>query len=66
MNYGFQSLACAKRINILKLINQFFVLHFYRLSYHQRIKDMMPASYEKLIPEITAPIYKYAAEGAGM
>ena len=36
-----------------------------RLSYHQRIKDMMPESFESLIPAKPEPKFKYAAEGAG-
>ncbi|GLG96631.1 Nuclear cap-binding protein subunit 1, partial [Gryllus bimaculatus] len=36
-----------------------------RLSYHQRVKDMMPESYEPLIPVKPEPQYKYTAEGAG-
>lgn len=36
-----------------------------RLSYHQRVKDMMPESYECLIPEKPEPNYKYTADGAG-
>lgn len=35
-----------------------------RLSYFQRIRDMMPESYAELIPEPPEPIYKYSAEGA--
>jgi nuclear cap-binding protein subunit 1 len=36
-----------------------------RLSYHQRIKDMMPESFESLIPAKPEAKFKYAAEGAG-
>lgn len=39
---------------------------FLRLSYHQRIKEMMPESYAKLIPNPPAPSYKYTSEDAGM
>ncbi|XP_063973553.1 nuclear cap-binding protein subunit 1 [Diachasmimorpha longicaudata] len=35
-----------------------------RLSYHQRIRDMMPESYAELIPAVPEPIYKYSSEGA--
>ncbi|XP_034940249.1 nuclear cap-binding protein subunit 1 [Chelonus insularis] len=35
-----------------------------RLSYHQRIRDMMPESYAELIPAVPEPIYKYTSEGA--
>ncbi|CAG2056149.1 unnamed protein product [Timema podura] len=36
-----------------------------RLSYHQRIKEMMPPSYEALLPAKPEPKFKYAEEGAG-
>lgn len=36
-----------------------------RLSYYQRIKDMMPETYDRLLPAIPAPDYKYTSEGAG-
>lgn len=36
-----------------------------RLSYHQRLKDMMPESFGSLIPAKPEPKFKYAAEGAG-
>nr|CAD7262474.1 unnamed protein product [Timema shepardi] len=36
-----------------------------RLSYHQRIKEMMPPSYEALLPAKPDPKFKYAEEGAG-
>ncbi|XP_063215947.1 nuclear cap-binding protein subunit 1 [Bacillus rossius redtenbacheri] len=36
-----------------------------RLSYHQRIKEMMPASYQALLPPKPEPCFKYAEEGAG-
>lgn len=36
-----------------------------RLSYYQRIRDMMPESYVELLPPVPEPIYKYSAEGAG-
>ncbi|XP_076633760.1 nuclear cap-binding protein subunit 1 [Colletes latitarsis] len=35
-----------------------------RLSYYQRIRDMMPESYADLIPPPPEPIYKYTSEGA--
>lgn len=35
-----------------------------RLSYYQRIRDMMPESYAELIPAPPEPIYKYTSEGA--
>ncbi|KZC14827.1 PREDICTED: nuclear cap-binding protein subunit 1 [Dufourea novaeangliae] len=35
-----------------------------RLSYFQRIRDMMPESYAELIPALPEPIYKYTSEGA--
>lgn len=38
---------------------------FFRLSYHQRIRDMMPEAYNKLIPVPSAPTYKYSSEAAG-
>lgn len=36
----------------------------YRLSYYQRIRDMMPEPYIDLIPALPEPIYKYSSEGA--
>lgn len=36
-----------------------------RLSYHQRISNMMPETYKSLIPPPCAPTYKYSSEGAG-
>lgn len=42
-----------------------FFCFVFRLSYHQRIKEMMPIQYGKLLPEIPGPTYKYAAEDAG-
>lgn len=39
--------------------------NIFRLSYHQRIKDMMPESFESLIPAKPEPKFKYASEGAG-
>lgn len=38
---------------------------FFRLSYHQRIKDMMPESLTSLVPAKPEPTYKYSMEGAG-
>lgn len=35
-----------------------------RLSYFQRIKDMMPETYEKLLPPMPQPDYKYTSEDA--
>lgn len=35
-----------------------------RLSYHQRIRDMMPVTYAELIPPVPEPIYKYTSDGA--
>ncbi|XP_017470240.1 PREDICTED: nuclear cap-binding protein subunit 1 [Rhagoletis zephyria] len=35
-----------------------------RLSYHQRIVEMMPEAYAKLIPVAPQPNYKYASEDA--
>lgn len=35
-----------------------------RLSYHQRIKDMMPETFAAFIPPKPEPIYKYSMEGA--
>lgn len=35
-----------------------------RLSYYQRIKEMMPEAYEKLLPPIPQPCYKYTSEDA--
>lgn len=37
----------------------------FRLSYHQRITEMMPEGYAKLIPVPPQPNYKYASEEAG-
>lgn len=36
-----------------------------RLSYHQRITEMMPEAYAKLVPVQPQPNYKYASEEAG-
>jgi nuclear cap-binding protein subunit 1 len=35
-----------------------------RLSYFQRIKEMMPEAYEKLLPNQPLPDYKYTSDGA--
>ncbi|GBP06866.1 Nuclear cap-binding protein subunit 1 [Eumeta japonica] len=35
-----------------------------RLSYHQRIKDMMPESFASYVPPKPEPVYKYSVEGA--
>lgn len=35
-----------------------------RLSYHQRIKDMVPESFASFVPPKPEPIYKYSMEGA--
>lgn len=35
------------------------------LSYHQRITEMMPTTYAKLIPAPPVPNYKYTNEEAG-
>lgn len=37
----------------------------FRLSYIQRVKDMMPEAYSKLIPALPQANFKYANEGAG-
>ncbi|KAG1704386.1 Nuclear cap-binding protein subunit 1 [Nymphon striatum] len=39
------------------------LLRCLRLSYHQRIVDVMPSQYSTLIPVKPLPIYKYEAEG---
>lgn len=36
-----------------------------RLSYHQRITEIIPSSFEKLLPLKALPYYKYEEEGAG-
>lgn len=36
-----------------------------RLSYHQRIKGMMPEAYAALMPQQPAPVFKYTSDGAG-
>lgn len=36
-----------------------------RLSYYQRIKEIVPEPYESLLPPMPEPHYKYAAENAG-
>lgn len=41
------------------------VLFYCRLSYHQRIVEMMPEAYAKLLPVSPQPNYKYASEEAG-
>lgn len=35
-----------------------------RLSYHQRITEIIPSSFEKLLPLKALPYYKYEEEGA--
>uniref|UniRef100_A0A069DZJ7 Nuclear cap-binding protein subunit 1 n=1 Tax=Panstrongylus megistus TaxID=65343 RepID=A0A069DZJ7_9HEMI len=35
-----------------------------RLSYHQRIRDIVPRSYECVLPPRPDPFYKYTAEGS--
>ncbi|XP_039291918.1 nuclear cap-binding protein subunit 1 [Nilaparvata lugens] len=35
-----------------------------RLSYHQRMKDIMPASFEAMVPAKPEPHFKYAAKNA--
>lgn len=42
-----------------------FCVTFRRLSYHQRIMEMMPETYAKLLPVPSQPNYKYASEEAG-
>lgn len=37
----------------------------FSLSYHQRITEMMPTTYAKLIPVTPVPNYKYTNEEAG-
>lgn len=49
-------------INKQTIIKKMFV---FRLSYHQRIVEMMPSSYAKLLPVQPMPNYKYASEEAG-
>lgn len=53
---------CVKQI---KQNLQCSTVYFFRLSYHQRIKDMMPEAYARLIPPVPGPDYKYMHEGAG-
>lgn len=36
-----------------------------RLSYHQRITEIIPTSFDKLLPDKPIPHYKYEDEGAG-
>lgn len=36
-----------------------------RLSYHTRIKEILPESFAGFIPEKPEPDYKYAKEGTG-
>lgn len=38
---------------------------FCRLSYHQRIREILPDSFSCFIPAKPEPDYKYAKEGAG-
>ncbi|CAB0011955.1 unnamed protein product, partial [Nesidiocoris tenuis] len=37
---------------------------FCRLSYHQRIRDIVPRSYDCVLPARPDPFYKYTADGA--
>lgn len=37
----------------------------FRLSYFERVKEMMPEAYESLLPHTPAFHYKYSMEGAG-
>lgn len=38
---------------------------YYRLSYQQRIREILPDSFSCFIPAKAEPDYKYAKEGAG-
>lgn len=38
---------------------------FFRLSYHQRIREILPEGFARFIPEKPEPDYKYAQDGAG-
>ncbi|KAH0556545.1 nuclear cap-binding protein subunit 1 [Cotesia glomerata] len=40
------------------------LLKVLRLSYHQKIREMMPENYAELIPAMPEPIFKFAAKGA--
>ena len=35
-----------------------------RLSYHQRVKDVVPESFHSLVPELTEPFFKYTMPGS--
>ena len=39
-------------------------LFLYRLSYHQRVKDIVPESFHSLVPELPAPEFKYASSAS--
>ena len=43
------------------------VLNFFlcRLSYHQRLKELVPDNFDPLLPARPSPYYKYEQEGAG-
>lgn len=58
-----KSLRCVVYFSFIDLF--FHIYLVLRLSYHQRIKDMMPETYSKLIPVPGTPDYKYTSEGAG-
>ena len=46
---------------------QYNNLHFiiFRLSYHQRVTDIVPSNFAKLLPPKPVPFYKYEKDGAG-
>ena len=44
----------------------FLAFLYYRLSYHQRIMDIVPESFSALIPAKPATVYKFGGEaGSG-
>ena len=50
---------------VLVLVIIFLPFH-YRLSYHQRIVDIVPESFSALIPAKPATVYKFGGEaGSG-
>ena len=50
------------RLSVSMLI---YLCHRFRFSYHQRIVDIVPDTFEPLVPKKPVAICKYEKEGAG-